>query len=70
MLLVWGGRGVWIDPNEDGVNYAWRLPWPEDIRADLVSFDNPRGRITNSDLELAALVLQEATFPFVSTSPA
>ena len=53
-----GGGGVWIDPNEYGLNYVWRLPWPEDIRADLVSFDNPQGRITNSNLTLAALVLQ------------
>ena len=52
-----GAGGVWIDPNEDGRNYVWRLPWPEDIRTDLVSFNNPLGRITNSDLELAALVL-------------
>ena len=41
----------------------------EDIRTDLVSFDNLQGRITNSDLELAALVLQEATFPFICHSP-
>ena len=65
-----GAGGVWIDPNEDGRNYVWRLPWPEDIQKDLVSFDNPQGRITNSDLELAALVLQEATFPFICPSPA
>ena len=64
-----GAGGVWIDPNEDGLNYVCRLPWPEDIRTDLVSFDNPQGRITNSDLELSALVLQEATFSFVCTSP-
>ena len=37
--------------------------------ADLVSSENPQGRITNSDLELTALVLQEATFPFVGTDP-
>ena len=36
---------------------------------DLVSNHNPHGRITNSDLELAALVLQEATFTFVSANP-
>ena len=64
-----GAGGVWIDPNEDGRNYVWRLTWPEDIQTDLVSFDNPQGRITNSDLELAALVLQEATFPFIFPSP-
>ena len=38
--------------------------------ADLVSTDNSHGCIKNSDLELAALVLQEATFTFVSTNPA
>ena len=37
--------------------------------ADLVSTNTTHGRITNSDLELAALVLQEATFPFVSANP-
>ena len=63
-----GAGGVWIDPNEDGLNYVWRLPCSEDIRADLVSFNNPQGRITNANLKLAALVLQEATFPFVCTS--
>ena len=64
-----GYGGVWIDPNEDGVHYVWRLTWTADVMADLVSSKNPQGRITNSDLELAALVLQEETFPFVSTKP-
>ena len=53
-----GCGGVWIDPNEDGFHYIWHLPWPEDIMEDLVSTDNTHGRITNYDLELAALVLQ------------
>ena len=38
--------------------------------SDLVSTKNPHGRITNSDFKLAALVLQEETFPFVSANPA
>ena len=65
-----GGGGVWLDPNLDGVSYVWRLLWPDDISNDLVSLRNPHGRITNSDLELAALVLQEAIFPLVSSSSA
>ena len=36
--------------------------------ADLVSTDNPYGRISNSDPELMALVLQEAMFPFVGAN--
>ena len=38
-----GAGGFWIDPNKDGLNYVWRLPWPEDIRTDLVIFDIRRG---------------------------
>ena len=38
--------------------------------ADLVSTNNLHRHITNSGLELAALVLQEATFLFVSANPA
>ena len=33
------------------------LQWPTDISADLVSFSNPKGRINNSDLEMAGLLL-------------
>ena len=36
--------------------------------ADLVSTNNIHGRITNYEFELAALVLQEAKFPFVSAN--
>ena len=36
----------------------WRARFPPDIVQDLVSFDNPHGRITNSDLELAATIIQ------------
>ena len=65
-----GGGGVWLNPNADGVHHVWRLPWPADIKADLVSLDNPSGHITNSDLELAALVLHEATFTTICNSSA
>ena len=48
-------------PDQDGQNLVWQLPWPPDIVAHLVSLTNPEGTITNSDIKLAALVLQEAT---------
>ena len=37
--------------------------------ADLLINDNPHGRITNADIELSVLVLQEEKFPFVSAKP-
>ena len=60
-----GGGCVWLDPNGDGTHFVWRFQWPADIQADLVSFDKPKRGIANSDLELAALVLHEGTFPDV-----
>ena len=56
------GGGVWLYPNHNGSNFVWYMEWPADIQENLVSFDNPTGGIPNQDLELAALVPQEATF--------
>ena len=56
-----GDGGVWLDPSCSGEDLVWRHPWPEDIIANLVSFTNMEGTTTNSDLELATLVLHEAT---------
>ena len=33
------------------------MEWPENVRAKLQTEDNPRGTITNSDLEMAGLIL-------------
>ena len=57
-----GAGRIWIDPDGTGKNFVWRLQWPEDIVADLVTWENPTRGITNSDLELSALLLQESLF--------
>ena len=36
---------------------VFRLQWPPDITANVISEANPKGTITNSDLELAGLIL-------------
>ena len=36
---------------------VFRLQWPPDITANVVSDSNPKGKLTNSDLKLAGLVL-------------
>ena len=56
-----GAGIVWLDPSRSGKDIVWRHPWPADIISDLVSSTNREGKITNLDLELAALVLHEAT---------
>ena len=57
LARAWGG--VCINPNSMGANFIWRVQWLEDIVSDLVSWTNPTRGITNLDLKLAALVLQE-----------
>jgi hypothetical protein len=60
-----GGGGVWSAPNYDGTNLLWCFKWPSDIQDNLISFENLTGGVTNSDLELVAPILHEATFPEV-----
>jgi hypothetical protein len=52
--------GVHFVPQPDGSiqPMLWRSPFPLEVQRRLVSFDNPAGTITNSDLELAASVAQ------------
>lgn len=58
-----GAGGVWFAPCFTDTNLCtftprvWRLPFPADITASVVSVSNPSGTLTNSDLELAALLL-------------
>ena len=56
-----GTGGVWLDLSRTGHNLVWQHPWPPDIIVYLVSSTNSQGTITNSDPELATLVLQKAT---------
>ena len=57
---AFGASGVWFGANMASAPSVWRVQWPSDITNDVVSDANPNGRLTNSDLELAAVVLQEA----------
>jgi len=54
-----GLGGVWLPtpiapPSAKPI--VFRLPFPRDIQANLVTAHNPTGTLTNSDLELAALI--------------
>ena len=58
-----GAGVVRLDLARTGQNLVWPLPWHLDAVTSLVSSTNPQGKITNSDIDLAALILQEATLP-------
>jgi hypothetical protein len=51
-----GAGGVWLSGTLRLAPVVWRVIWPQDIRDNVVSFENPTGRITNSDLEMAAML--------------
>ncbi len=58
-----GMGGVWLPPvDEENVTtpILWRQPFPEKVQRQVVSFANPKGCVTNSDLELAATIAQQA----------
>ncbi len=52
-----GGNGVWFLLAHEMQPVVWRLLFPCNESDKVVSFNNPRGRLTNSDLELAAEVI-------------
>jgi hypothetical protein len=53
-----GAGGVWLPGILFLLPIVWRVEWPQDIRDNVVSFANPTGTITNSDLEMAGMVIQ------------
>ena len=52
-----GAGGVWFSLCDDTPPVVWREAFPDDIAREVVSVEKPNGRLTNSDLELAAEVL-------------
>jgi hypothetical protein len=53
-----GMGGVWFP--DEGPPLLWRYPFPPLVQDQIVSYDNPTGRLTNSDLELAGTVMHQA----------
>ena len=52
-----GAGGVWFTGAHPLQPTVWRVPWPIPIRAALVSFQHLSGTISNSDLEMAGMLL-------------
>ena len=52
-----GTGGVVIGEGSACVPTVFRLEWPQEVQAQVVTEDNPDGTITNSDLEMAGLLL-------------
>ena len=57
----WGVGGVWFRGTQPLKPFIWYTSWPDDIRAELCSADNPTGSITISDLELMGMFMHFLT---------
>jgi hypothetical protein len=55
-----GAGGMWFVGQKKLGPIVWRIQWPIEITDALVSNKNPTGAITNSDLEMAGMVLHKA----------
>ena len=53
-----GAGGVKMSAEGDYPPTVWRVEWPAEISRRVISDKNPKGTITNSDIEMAATLLQ------------
>jgi len=52
-----GAGSVWFGAQKNLPPIVWRMAFPQDIQDRLVSHDNPHGSLSNSDFEMAGLLL-------------
>ena len=48
---------MWLPGAKPMPPVVWRVEWPQEVKDALVTWNNPTGTITNSDLEMAAELL-------------
>jgi hypothetical protein len=53
-----GAGGGWMSGKKFLPPTVWQLEFPPDIQSRVVSFSNPTGDITNSDLKMAGLLAE------------
>jgi hypothetical protein len=54
---AFGAGGVWFSGGKSLAPTVWRFEFPPDITAQVISDKNPTGVLTNSDLEMAGVLL-------------
>ena len=52
-----GVGGIIVGENKACVPTLFRFEWPDDIKCEIISNSNPSGKLTNSDLECAGLLM-------------
>ena len=65
-----GAGGVWMGITDDIGYVTWRVEFWKDIQDELCTSDNPDGKITINDLELAGVVLGWLVLEKICPKPA
>ncbi len=52
-----GARGIVIGKLSACTPTVFQWQWPDDIKANIASYNNPTGKLTNSDFKMAGLLL-------------
>ena len=63
-----GAGGIWTALDGTFSPIVWRVAWPDAIRERLVSWENPKGNISNSDLEAGGTLLQYLVLECITDS--
>ncbi len=53
-----GAGGVWFGVTEDIGYHVWRMEFPKDLQDELCTSDNPNGKLTMNDFELAGVLIE------------
>jgi hypothetical protein len=57
-VSAFGARGVWFSRGKSSAPSLWRFEFSPDITRQVILDKNPTGTLTNSDLEMAGVLLQ------------
>jgi hypothetical protein len=52
-----GVGGVWVNGTKQIQPTVWRMEWPQEIKDSLTTYENKKGTISISDLEMSGIVL-------------
>ena len=52
-----GVGGIIVGENKACAPTLFRFEWPDDIKCEIISNSNPSGKLTNSDMECAGLLM-------------
>jgi hypothetical protein len=67
--ITWRTGGIWFGGHQQLHPIIWCIQWPKDVTLAVVSDSNLQRTITNSNLEMAGMLLQETILEACTIGP-